>query len=235
MSRPQIRTVIFDVDGLLLDSERIYTIASNEWLRPYGKTMTWETKVKLMGRPAPESARIFLEELGIEGVTPDELVTQMGQIQAELFKKTVPLPGAVKLVQHLHKHKIPIAIATGSKQFNFVAKSSHLPELFGCFPEDSIVTADTPQVRRGKPHPDIFLYAASTLGVTEPRDIERCLVFEDGIPGVIAAKAAKMSVVWVPEPEVLKLSDNDKMEHDQLLKSLEDFDPAEWGLPPYEQ
>jgi beta-phosphoglucomutase-like phosphatase (HAD superfamily) len=71
-------------------------------------------------------------------------------------------------------------------------QTTHLPELFSHFPTASIVTADTEQVKRGKPHPDIFLYAAETLGVKTDEDRARTLVFEDGIPGVKAAVAAGM-------------------------------------------
>ena len=73
-----------------------------------------------------------------------------------------------------------------------MCQTTHLPELFSHFPKASIVTADTEQVKRGKPHPDIFLYAAETLGISTDEERARTLVFEDGIPGVKAAVAAGM-------------------------------------------
>ena len=81
-----------------------------------------------------------------------------------------------RLVAHLATHGIPIAIATGSRQRNFVLKTTHLPELFKHFPQVHIVTADTPEVKRGKPHPDIFIYAAETLGINTDAERTRVLV-----------------------------------------------------------
>ena len=114
------------------------------------------------------------------------------------------MPGVVKLITHLHKHRIPIGVATGSQRRNFELKSAHLGDtLFGHF-EGNIVCADDGLVRpgRGKPHPDIFLVTAQKLGrhvgegeeseghVTEAQKAERAkgLVFEDAISGLQAGK-----------------------------------------------
>jgi len=130
---------------------------------------------------------------------------------------------------------VPIAIATGSRQKNFVLKTTHLPELFSHFPTASIVTADTEQVKRGKPHPDIFLYAAETLGIETDEDRARTLVFEDGIPGVEAAVAAGMPVVWVPDEGLLAAVGGEKVQATQRLSSLDLFKPEAWGLPPFDE
>ncbi|GJJ06366.1 hypothetical protein Clacol_000557 [Clathrus columnatus] len=111
------------------------------------------------------------------------------------------MPGAVKLITHLHQHSIPIAIATGSDRRVLELKTSHLPELIEPFGSHTICADD---VERGKPNPDIFLKAAQSLGrnvgrgdyersTTEQRE-ERTkgLVFEDAIPGVQAAVRAGM-------------------------------------------
>ena len=123
-----------------------------------------------------------------------------------------PLPGASKLVRHLHAHGVPIALATGSQRRNFELKSAHNgPALFDAF-EGRVVCADDGLFApgRGKPHPDIFLVAAERFlglevgmgeigeggegAVSEDERAVRAkgLVFEDGIPGVQAGKRAGM-------------------------------------------
>ncbi|EFP90611.1 uncharacterized protein PGTG_16637 [Puccinia graminis f. sp. tritici CRL 75-36-700-3] len=233
----QIKAVIFDMDGLLLDSERLYTQVTNEVLAPYNKQLTWEIKAMLMGRPSEESARILIERTGIP-LCPDELISMFATRQRTLFSTVQPMPGALKLVQHLQKSKIPIAIATGSSSTNYKLKSENLSELFSAF-EAKVVCGDDPELKRGKPHPDPFLLAAARhlgmklepdpiTGFLEPPSAdqssssssssegalrpEQILVFEDGLAGVQAAKAAGMKVVWVPDPELknVLLRQNDK-------------------------
>lgn len=124
-----------------------------------------------------------------------------------LWPHVQPLPGIVKLVQHLHAHKIPIAIATGTRRRNLELKTGHLGYLIDCF-EDRIICADDGKLEkgRGKPCPDIFLVAARELlgrpvGVAENTEasveetLERAkgIVFEDAIPGVEAGKRAGMN------------------------------------------
>lgn len=142
--------------------------------------------------------------------TIDAYLTERRAGQDALWPSVKPLPGVLKLVQHLRKHGIPIAVATGSQRRNYEQKSSHLMDnLFGHF-DGKIVCADDGLVKpgRGKPHPDIFLVTATKcLGrnvgkgeeseghVTDTQKVERMkgLVFEDAIPGVQAGKRAGMN------------------------------------------
>ena len=114
-------------------------------------------------------------------------------------------------------------MATSSTRVLFDLKTQH-HAWFDQF--DQIVTGDDPDIRQGKPAPDIFLTAAKRLGVT-PSD---CLVFEDAPSGMKAARAAGMAVVVVPEPEM------DKSRYtaaDEILQSLQEFKPEHWQLPAY--
>jgi len=126
-------------------------------------------------------------------------------------------------------------------------KTGHLPELFDCF-EGKIVCSDDGKLPqgRGKPCPDIFLVAATDLlkrpvGKGEQEDasveekLERAkgLVFEDAIPGVQAGKRAGMKVVWVPDTNLLGVEYSGVYKADETLRSLEEFVPENWGLPPY--
>jgi len=256
--RPNIEYVLFDMDGLLIDSERVYTEVTNNILAKYGKEMTWDIKAGLMGKPEREAAAhllSFFPDLPPD-FTIDTYLNLRRTGQDALWPTVQPLPGVVKLVQHLKRHGIPIAVATGSQRRNYEQKSAHLGDtLFDAF-EGRIVCADDGLIRpgRGKPHPDVFLVTAERMlgrkvgmgeqeeaGVSEEEKAERSkgLVFEDAIPGVQAGKRAGMNVVWVPDANLLSLGESgptlDIEQPDQILKSLEDFVPEEWGLPSYDQ
>ncbi|GAA5859472.1 hypothetical protein JCM8547_006840 [Rhodosporidiobolus lusitaniae] len=229
-----VSAVLFDMDGLMIDSERLYTVATNSVLAPYGKTLSWEVKASLMGKPAPVSAQALIDATGIPLTVP-ELLKVMDEKTAELFKTVQPLPGVVKLVHHLEKHKIPMAIATGSKKKNFDIKSAHLSHLFDSF-STNILCGDDPILEgKGKPDPTIFIEAARMLGIDTPEGRSRVLVFEDGVSGVQAARAAGMEVVWIPDAELITtLSDSHGLTPSIQHASMEDFDPVAWGLPPYD-
>ncbi|EMD37670.1 hypothetical protein CERSUDRAFT_136395 [Gelatoporia subvermispora B] len=244
------------MDGLLIDSERVYTEVTNDILARYGKEMTWDIKAGLMGKPERDAAAhllSFFPDLPAD-FTIDRYLDERRTGQDARWPHVQPLPGAVRLVRHLRRHGVPIAVATGSQRRNYELKSMHLMEaLFGHF-EGRVVCADDGLLApgRGKPHPDIFLVTAErSLGrrvgmaeaglASEEETTERAkgLVFEDAIPGVQAGKAAGMNVVWVPDPNLLALGSDTTTplgpeQPDLTLKSLEDFVPEEWGLPPYD-
>ncbi|KAK4052369.1 hypothetical protein OIV83_002171 [Microbotryomycetes sp. JL201] len=235
MSHPHIKAVIFDMDGLMLDSERIYTIVTNEVIRPYGKEMTMDIKAGLMGRPGEDAARYLIEALNLP-LTVNEIMSSMEAGLEERFKRVAPMPGIIKLVKHLDRHGVPMCIATGSKKRNFEIKSSHLGHLFDPF-EGKVLCGDDPILKgKGKPDPTIFLEAARIhLGITSAEDRERVLVFEDGAPGVRAAKAAGMPVVWVPDPQILAtLGEDHGLGPTEQLETLEHFRPELYGLPPFD-
>lgn len=123
-------------------------------------------------------------------LTVDQYILERKQREAGLWSTVAPLPGALKLLQHLYNHSIPIAIATGSRRRSFTLKTSHLAHMVDFF-AGNIVCAD--DVERGKPCPDVFLFAADRLGrsvgrgdysmANERAQSERRqgLVFEDGV------------------------------------------------------
>ncbi|WOK92673.1 (DL)-glycerol-3-phosphatase 2 [Canna indica] len=225
--RAPITHVIFDMDGLLLDTEPFYTVVQEKILARFGKTFDWSLKAKMMGRKAIESARIFVQECGLEGVlTPEGFLEEREAMLQDLFPTCQILPGVKRLVNHLHTSKIPMCVATGSHKRHFALKTQNHGELFAMM--HHVVMGDDPEVKNGKPSPDIFLAAAKRFeGTVEPSKI---LVFEDAPTGVAAAKNAGMSVVMVPDARLdLSLQD----EADQVLSSLLDFNPAEWGFPPF--
>ncbi|KAK4057097.1 hypothetical protein OIO90_001997 [Microbotryomycetes sp. JL221] len=229
----RIKAVLFDMDGLMIDSERIYTDVTNSIIGEFGAEMTWEIKAGIMGRPAHDAANYLIKATNLP-LTPDELLRRMDVALEERFRTVKPLPGVARLVAHLAKHEVPMAIATGSKKKNFEIKSSHLGHLFDPF-KGRVLCGDDPVLQgKGKPDPTIFLEAARIhLGMTE--ELQHVLVFEDGAPGVQAAKAAGMPVVWVPDVQlVATLGEGHGLNPTAQLETLEHFKPEEWGLPPYD-
>ncbi|KAH0828008.1 HAD-like protein [Lanmaoa asiatica] len=255
LMRPRIEYVIFDMDGLLIDTESVYTKVTNDILAPYGVQMTWEIKAGLMGKVEQEAAAHLLSFFPGITLTAEDYIAQRTIGQDCLWPTIRPLPGVPKLIAHLTKHEIPIVVATSSKRRNFLLKSVNLhEEIFGHFgcgvegrQEMVVCGDDVAGQTTGKPEPYIFLFAAreklgKNVGVGEENvspehALERGkgLVFEDAIPGVDAGKRAGMSVVWVPDSNLLALEYSGKHIPDQTLRSIEEFRPEEWGLPPYEQ
>lgn len=242
---PKIEYVLFDMDGLMIDSEKIYTDVTNEILGKYGKEMTWDIKAGCMGKPERQAGEYLLSFFPDIDLTLEDYLAQRNQLQDERWPTVPLLPGVKKLVHHLKAHDIPIAIATGSRRRNYQMKTAHLQAVFGCFGGKVICGDDAAHSIKGKPAPDIFIIAAKELLsrdvgsvgelITEKQKEERRmgLVFEDGLPGMQAGKRAGMSVVWVPDYNLLNVDYSGDERADQILKTLEDFVPEHWGLPPY--
>ncbi|TDL26175.1 HAD-like protein [Rickenella mellea] len=243
----KVEYVIFDMDGLMIDSERVYTEVTNDILARYGKTMTWDIKAGLMGKPEREAAEHLLSFFPGISLTIDEYLRERDAAQDLRWPHVQLLPGVERLVAHLHAHGIPMAIATGSRRANFIAKTSRLGKVFALF-DGRVVCGDDGKVRpgRAKPCPDVFLAAAREyLGrdvgggeMDECNDneiLERAkgLIFEDALPGVQAGKRAGMEVVWVPDSNLLDV-EYAGPRPDETLNSLCEFSPEKYGLPPYD-
>jgi HAD superfamily hydrolase (TIGR01509 family) len=215
--------VLYDMDGLLLDTEPFYTEVTQAIVGRYGHTFEWSLKSRMMGKREADSARILVDSLQLP-ITPEDYLRERGSMLAVLFPKAQAMPGARRLTEHLAGHGIPQAVASSSHRRDFELKITQHREWFACF--QCVVLGDDPAVKRGKPAPDIFLAAAVRMGA-EP---SQCLVLEDAPSGVEAARAAGMTVVAVPNPAV---SPDAYRDANHILSSLEFFDPAFWGLPPY--
>jgi pseudouridine-5'-monophosphatase len=187
------RAVIFDMDGVLLDTERVYTAVTQEIVGRFGKTFDWSVKGNMIGRPALDSARYLVEALALP-LTPEEYLREREHRLEALMPTADAMPGARALVQALHRQKTPIALASSSSRRLYTLKTARHQAWFSLF--DVVVLGDDPRVGQGKPAPDIFVVAAGDLGVP-PGD---CLVIEDAPSGVAAARAAGMQVIAVPDP-----------------------------------
>lgn len=230
-----------DMDGTLLNTEDIYTEACSRLLSRHGKgPLTWDVKLHLQGLPGPEANKRVIQHYGLD-TTPEEYMAQCFEIQETLWPKSDFLPGALELLQHLKERNVPIALGTSSNKISFHKKSDHLQHGFELF-EHHIVTGDDPRIPpgRGKPNPDIWLVCLESLNNSrkeqglEEIDIEDCLVFEDGIPGVISGVNSKATVVWIPHPEALvELNGREKTilaEGGEIIPTLLHFDREKYGF-----
>ncbi|KAH7934526.1 hypothetical protein HPB51_029108 [Rhipicephalus microplus] len=219
--------VIFDLDGVVLDTEKIHEEAVQTIASRYGKEYTWELKVKLMGTTGLDSARMVIDGLNLP-LTVGDYLADLGRIYAEKYPKVDLMPGADRLVRHLHKHSIPMAIATSSKRVAVTMKTANHKELFALF-HHVVCAGDNPEIKHGKPHPDIFLVAASQFDGKPPP--AKVLVFEDAPNGVTAALAAGMQVVMLPDP---RMDEKNKRRATMCVDSLTNFKPELFGLPAFE-
>jgi pseudouridine-5'-monophosphatase len=192
---PPAQNVIFDMDGVLLDTEPIYTEVTNRITSRYGKVFDWSVKADMLGRPAMDSAEYLIEKMGLP-IRPEDYLRDRTPMLEELLATAGAIPGAEVFTRELHRRGVPIAVATSTDLRLFGVKTSCHREWFSIF--TTIVCGDDPRVRRGKPAPDIFLAAAQSLGA----DPSSCVVVEDSPLGVAAALAAGMRVIGFPDPRM---------------------------------
>ena len=220
-----ITHIIFDLDGLLLNTESIHEAVNQTVAQRYGKDYSAEVKAQVVGKRALESSQAFVDAAGLP-LTAEDCLAARYELLWERYGDAELMPGARQLTQHLQRAGIPMAIATSSHQKNFEMKTARHRAWLTLF--EVIVKGDDPAVKAGKPAPDIFLLAAERLAA-EP---ENCLVFEDSPAGLEAARQAGMATVLVPDPD---LSRSLFAEADLVLDSLTQFKPEAWGLPPCEE
>lgn len=219
-----IPIALFDMDGLLLDTEVIYTRVTQHIVGRFGKTFDWSIKSNMIGRPSIDSARYLVAALELP-ITPEQYLEERGGLLRQYFADCDALPGAERLVRHLNKHGVSIAVATSSERELYEIKTTRHRDWFNLF--DCVVTGDDKAVKNGKPAPDIFNVAADRLGSAD----RSAVVFEDAPSGLAAGKAAGMLVVVVPDAN---MDLRRYQEADCILDSLEQFCPEQFGFPEYE-
>ena len=185
--------MIFDLDGVLLDTEPLYTQATAAVAARFGKRYDWSVKSECIGRGTFEAAAIIIQALQLP-LTPAQLVRERDQVLVRLLATAAPMPGAPELTRALAARRVPMAIATSTEGPLFAIKAAPHRDWLAIFA--AVVCGDDARVGRPKPAPDIFLAAAADLGA-QPAE---CLVFEDSPFGVEAALAAGMQVVALPDP-----------------------------------
>lgn len=183
-----MEALIFDMDGLMIDSERLYFEAEKEIARKFRKEVKDETLWRMMGRKPLESLRVLAEELGISE-SPEELLRIRNAIMRQKLKSDLkPMPGLAYIID-CFSGKLKLAVATGAqKEFLDIAVDTlGIREKFALLqPSDDIA--------KGKPDPEIYLTVCKKLGVLP----ERSIVLEDSENGIMAAKRAGCYAVAVP-------------------------------------
>lgn len=166
MSGPVVATIshiLFDLDGLLIDTETCYTIAFNNVTKRYGKEFTWDLKTKCMGQTPDKSSQLVIQELDLP-ITAEQLDKEAHEEVTLAIPNAKLMAGVEKLVQHLYEHKIPMAIATGSDRKGFELKISKHKDFFSKYFAHYVLAGDDPNVKRGKPFPDVFIEAMKKFG-----------------------------------------------------------------------
>ncbi|TYB82709.1 MAG: HAD family phosphatase [Kosmotoga sp.] len=179
-----IKAVVFDMDGVMIDSEWIYKKACQNILKKYGKEATEELFQAQMGRSMEEAQQIIVEMTGLH-VEPEkigkEYINEYLRLSEELLK---PNPGLYNLINFL-KSKVSLAVASSTQQ-NVVEK---ILERFGIKKVFSAITGGD-KVKRSKPYPEIYTMTSRKLGVLPAN----CIVIEDSPAGIESAKKAGMTV-----------------------------------------
>jgi HAD superfamily hydrolase (TIGR01509 family) len=210
------RAVVFDCDGLLIDSEVRWAVAERRVVERHGGAWLPELRERLVGGSGDHTARCIAEWLGLPETAATGILREVySGYRAVLDELGVePMAGARALVTAV-AGRLPLAVASNTREETVRATlaASGLPAVF-----DLVFTPD--QGRRAKPAPDVYLAACDALGV-QPSE---AVAFEDSPPGAAAARAAGMFVVAVPSDGIHEL------EADLVLGSLLDLDLAVLGL-----
>jgi HAD superfamily hydrolase (TIGR01509 family) len=183
-----IEAIIFDMDGLMIDSERLYFQVEREIARQHGKEVSEEILWRMMGRKPIESARIFVVELGLATSAEELLKTRDSMMLEKLKTDLQPMPGLNDIINRFYP-QLKLAIATGApKNFlDIVLQQLNIGDKFAV-----LQTSDNVEI--GKPDPQIYLKTCARLDLLPGQ----CVVLEDSQNGVKAAKAAGCYVVAVP-------------------------------------
>ena len=210
---PTFYAVIFDLDGVLADSEPWWNQIDTTLLAEHGVSYRGEYHRNVLGVSYRIAVEFYKNVFHISA-SVEELMRRRGEIATDFFANRVDLfPSAKTTLEELVEMKVPLAIATSS-----VSGSAHpfldrtgIRNLFGV-----VVTGD--EVQRGKPYPDIYLRTAKKCGISP----EACLVIEDALTGVAAAKAANMRVAAIPDTRFVDPREYEK-EADYVLGSLSEI------------
>lgn len=187
----EIKGLIFDMDGLMVDTESLYFEAEKELARRFGREVKEETLARMMGRKPLESLIIFAQELHLEE-TPENLLAMRTALMREKLRSHLrPRPGLYTII-YIFSGRLKLAIATGAQQefLDFIVDRLGLRDKFE-------VLQASDEIKEGKPHPEIYLLTCQKLGLRP----QECIVLEDSANGVLAAKRAGCYVIAIPSPQ----------------------------------
>jgi HAD superfamily hydrolase (TIGR01509 family) len=212
--REMTEAVVFDLDGVLLESEELWADVRERLAHDRGGRYGPEEQRAMMGMSSPEWSRYMHEHVGLPE-SPDEIAAEVVDRMLDRYREQLPLiDGAVEAVERLAA-RWPLGLASSSNRplIDLVLERSGLAPLFKA-------TVSSEEVARGKPAPDVYLEACRRLGV-EPT---RAAAIEDSHAGIGSARAAGMRVIAIPNPSYPP-GDAALAEADVVLRSLEELTP----------
>jgi HAD superfamily hydrolase (TIGR01509 family) len=183
-----IEAVVFDLDGVLLDSEQVWDDVREQLARERGGRWSDRAQADMMGMSSPEWSRYMHDVVGLDE-SPEEINDEVVRRMLERYREALPLlPGAIEAVRRVAA-EWPLALASSSNRpvIEAFLDAAGVQELFAA-------TVSSEEVAGGKPAPDVFLEAARRLGAAA----DRCAAIEDSGNGLRAAKAAGMRVIAIP-------------------------------------
>ena len=186
-----IKAVVFDLDGVLIDSEPVWEQVRRGLVAERGGHWAADAQRRIMGMSTPEWARYLSEDLGV-GLPPDQVATLVIDRMVARYQQHVPfMDGSVDAV-HRFAARWPLGLASSSppRLIETVLQSAGLRDCFQ-------VVMSTEQVRRGKPAPDIYLAVTAELGCPAGE----CAAVEDSSNGFRSAAAAGLLVIAIPQPQ----------------------------------
>lgn len=190
---PPLPAVVFDMDGVLLDSEPLWQRAEIEVFATVGVELTVADCVETMGRRVDEVVDHWFQRSPWPSPPPAEVVeVLLRRVRALVLAEAEALPGLDRLIARLRQEGTALALATSSPTMliDAVLERFALHDVFG-------FVASAENEPYGKPHPGVYLSAAAGLGVAP----QSCVAIEDSVTGVLAAKAARMGCIAVPALE----------------------------------
>jgi HAD superfamily hydrolase (TIGR01509 family) len=206
--------VVFDLDGLLLDSEQVWDAAREELARERGGRWHPQAQRDMMGMSSPEWSRYMHDVIGLSE-PPDEINAEVVRRLERRYREHLPvIPGAREAVERLAEHW-PLALASSSNR-ELIDLALDLMGIADRFQ----ATVSSEEVARGKPAPDVYLEAARRLGI----DPTRAAAIEDSHNGIRAGKAAGMRVIAIPN-EHFPPAEEVLAQADVVLRSLAELDP----------
>jgi HAD superfamily hydrolase (TIGR01509 family) len=210
-----IEAVVFDLDGIIIDSEHVWDEVRQQLAEERGGRWNEDASRDMMGMSSIEWSRYMRDVVGLTE-EPEEISAEVVRRLEDRYRRELPLIAGAELAVDRLAERWPLALASSSNRelIDLVLESSGLGRHF----KGSV---SSEEVARGKPAPDVFLEAARRLGV-EPA---RCAAVEDSENGILAAKAAGMRTIAIPNPQYPPNEDA-LAAADVVLATVEDLTPA---------